>query len=114
MKNQEKRSEIKKKIDRIEEDILENEREIRRLSEEIDDIFDIKRQSDSEYGEILEYWKGSPAYKRMYESNERRGNMLRKLIESREENLKDAKEKKKKLVATQEDLRYKYTTLEEA
>lgn len=113
-KANEEKYEARARLEKIDDEIAEKNAEIKRLSEELDDIYDMSRQSDNEYEEILSYWAGTSAYRRMSESNDTRKTLLRKLITNREADLRNAKEERKRLLDEEEDIRFKHKAHEEA
>ncbi|MBR2674833.1 MAG: hypothetical protein IKE52_05205 [Mogibacterium sp.] len=99
------KDEKKEIIENIEEEISELNINIRKLNEELEDIHNLKSEADQTYDEILEYWKGEPAFKMLSEADDERREQFRILIQNREDELQEAESKKKRLIDKKEDIR---------
>lgn len=92
------------RIEDIEEKISEKTAEIKRLSEELDDIYDMKMKSTQTYEEVLDYWKGEPGFKKLYEANEENIGLFRILVQKKEDAIAEAEQEKKRLIREAEDI----------
>ena len=92
-------------LEDIDEKISVKTAEIKRLSEEIDEIHHLRMKSEQMYGEVLEYWEGEEGFKQLYESKDEVSEIFRTLIQNREDAMKEAETEKKKLIREMEKTR---------
>ena len=104
-KANEKKHEARARLEKIDDEIAEKNAEIKRLSEELDDINKLRRRSDQTYEKILDYWKGEKGFKKLYDANEERTSIFTALAHSAEEAMEKAKAEKKRLINEMEDIR---------
>ena len=97
------KKEMRERIERIDDEISELNSNIRKINEELEDINNLKGKADRTYDEILEYWKGEPAFNVLSEADEERREQFRMLIQNREDELEEASSKRKSLIDKREE-----------
>lgn len=101
-KANEEKYEARARLEKIDDEIAEKNAEIKRLSEELDDIYYIRRKTEQIHEEILEDWKGEDGFKRLYESSQERNGIISSLLIRTEEAIEKAETEKKKLISSKD------------
>lgn len=104
LSNDEKKD-MKQMLESIDDEISELNVNIRKLNEELEDISNLKSKADQTFDEVLEYWKGEPAFKVLSEADEERREQFRLLIQNMEDELEEANSKRKSLIDKRDEIK---------